>query len=68
MKIKLLNFLTDSVLNSFNKNTRAKVYGEKKNKTRTMEISGLYIFGEYERNFKLNLARVLVLVLQSEGL
>ena len=32
MKIKLLNFLVDSVLNSFNKNTRAKVYGGKKDK------------------------------------
>ena len=32
MKIKLLNFLTDSVFNSFNKNTRVKVYGGKKDK------------------------------------
>ena len=32
MKIKLLNFLMDSVLNPFNKNTRAKVYGGKKDK------------------------------------
>ena len=30
MKIKLLNFLMASVLNPFNKNTRAKVYGGKK--------------------------------------
>ena len=33
-----------------------------------MELFGLYIFGEYEKNFKLNLVRVLVLVLQFEGL
>ena len=58
MEIKLLHFLMASVLNSFNKNTRAKVYGEKKN-TRTMELSGLYIFGEYGKHFKLNLVRVL---------
>ena len=63
MKMKLLNFLMDSVLNSFNKNTRAKVYGGKK--TRTMKLSG---FGEYGKNFKLDRVRVLVLVLQSEGL
>ena len=47
----------DSVLNSVNKNTRAKVYGGKK--TRTMKLSGLYIFGEYGKHFKLNLVRVL---------
>ena len=55
----------DSVLNSFNKNTRANFYGGKKKK-RTMKLFGLYIIGEYGKNFKLKL--VLVLVWQSERL
>ena len=69
MKMKLLQFLMASVLNSFNKETCAKVYGGKKTTTtKTMLLSGLYIFEKYGKNFKLNLVRVLVLVLQSEDL
>ena len=49
----------DSVFNSFNKNTRAKVYDMVEKKTRTMKLSGLYSFGEYGKHFKLNLVRVL---------
>ena len=56
----------DSVLNSFNKNTRAKNYGGKKNKDN--EAFRVAYFWRIRENLKLNLVQVLVLVLQSEGL
>ena len=54
MKIKLLHFLMASVLNSFNKKTRAKVYGGKKKTTKTMLLSGLYIFEKYGKTLNSN--------------
>ena len=52
----------DSVLNSFNKNTRANVYGGKK-KQGQWSFPGCMFLENKGKNFKLNLVQVLVLVL-----